>query len=87
MDRNWQNLIIDSKVSLNAYVDYFNAETDDEKTIHLKRFLQHVDDHIRSLSNKNYQKLYQIILDHCGQTITILQDYQIICQNNFEYYM
>ena len=50
-------IVIDSKVSLVAYVNYYNAEDDDEKKIHLKEHLKSINNHITTLSNKNYQDL------------------------------
>ena len=52
-----KHIIIDSKVSLTAYVNYFNAESPDEKTVWLRRHLQSVTDHVNSLADKNYQSL------------------------------
>ena len=50
-------IVIDSKVSLVAYVNYYNAEDDEEKKIHLKEHLKSINNHITTLSNKNYQDL------------------------------
>ena len=54
---NSKNVIIDSKVSLTAYVNYFNAATADEKLRHLKLHVKSVSDHIENLADKNYQSL------------------------------
>lgn len=50
-------IIIDSKVSLNAYVNYFNAPTPEEKSEYLKQHLKSVSEHINNLADKNYQSL------------------------------
>ena len=50
-------IVIDSKVSLVAYVNYYNAEDEEEKKIHLKEHLKSINNHITTLSNKNYQDL------------------------------
>lgn len=50
-------IIIDSKVSLTAYVNYFNAPTAEEKVEYLKQHLRSVIDHINNLADKNYQSL------------------------------
>jgi DNA recombination protein RmuC len=50
-------IIIDSKVSLKAYVNYFNAPTAAEKVEFLKQHLKSVTDHISNLADKNYQSL------------------------------
>ncbi len=53
-----RHLIIDAKVSLTAYAEYANAETDLERDVALKRHLDSVRAHIKGLSEKNYQQLY-----------------------------
>ncbi len=55
-----KNLIIDSKVSLKAYEAYFNAETDEDKSIQLKAHIQSIRNHIRDLGGKNYSNIYEI---------------------------
>lgn len=50
-------IIIDSKVSLTAYVQYFNAASTEEKAEYLKQHLKSVNEHIIKLSDKNYQAL------------------------------
>jgi DNA recombination protein RmuC len=54
---NGKHIIIDSKVSLTAYVNYFNAPTADEKFEHLKQHLKSITEHVNSLADKNYQSL------------------------------
>ncbi len=51
------HLIIDSKVSLNAYNDSVNAETEKERTDALKRHLNSIRNHYNELSTRNYQGL------------------------------
>ena len=53
-----RHLIIDAKVSLTAYEEHANAETDHQRDMALKRHLDSVRAHIRELSEKNYQQLY-----------------------------
>ena len=50
-------IIIDSKVSLVSYVKYYNSEDEEEKKIYLKDHLKSINNHITTLSNKNYQAL------------------------------
>lgn len=52
-----KSIIIDSKVSLTAYVNYFNAESPEEKALYLKQHLRSVTDHINGLADKNYQAI------------------------------
>ncbi|GAC1707739.1 MAG: hypothetical protein NVS9B7_21520 [Flavisolibacter sp.] len=50
------HIIIDSKVSLNAYVEFFNC-TSEKKQYFLKQLVRHITDHIDILAAKNYQSL------------------------------
>lgn len=52
-----KSLIIDSKVSLKSYVDYFNSSDIPEKSLHLKKHIDSVKNHIDGLSSKEYQKI------------------------------
>ena len=49
-----KDLVIDSKVSLTAFVDYCNASDDTEKAMALKRHLQSMKSHCKELQKKNY---------------------------------
>ncbi len=51
-----KDLIVDSKVSLTAFVDYMNAEADEEKSAALDRHIKSVRKHIDELSRKEYAK-------------------------------
>ena len=53
-------LVLDSKVSLTAYSNYFDAEDDADKAKYLKNHLDSVYSHIKLLGDKNYQNLYEI---------------------------
>jgi len=55
-----KHLVVDSKVSLLAYERWVNAETDDEREGYAKQHIQSVENHVKSLSAKNYHDLYQI---------------------------
>jgi len=50
-------LIIDSKVSLTAYNEYFNNDDDKQKEIHLRAHLASINKHIKDLSEKKYHDL------------------------------
>jgi DNA recombination protein RmuC len=58
-----KHLIIDSKVSLIAYERFVNAETPEEQAIAIKEHIASLRSHIRGLSDKNYQNLYDVSLD------------------------
>jgi DNA recombination protein RmuC len=53
-----RHLIVDAKVSLKAYEEYANAETDHQRDAAMKRHLDSVRGHIGELSEKNYQQLH-----------------------------
>jgi DNA recombination protein RmuC len=53
-------LVIDSKVSLTAYANYYQSEDDEERERHLKGHVTSMKNHVQDLASKNYQKLYQI---------------------------
>lgn len=55
-----KQLIIDSKVSLTAYENYFNAENDVNQKIALKNHLISIRKHFKELGEKNYTNLYGI---------------------------
>lgn len=55
-----KSIIIDSKVSLVAFERYFNEEDETQKPGHMKEHIQSVRAHIKSLSDKQYQNIYDI---------------------------
>lgn len=55
-----KHLIIDSKVSLAAYERFFNCGNDTDRQVYLAQHIDSLKRHIRDLSSKNYQQLYQI---------------------------
>jgi len=55
-----RQLVIDAKVSLTAYEAWVNASTEEERKAELRRHIDSVRFHIKGLSSKNYQELYQL---------------------------
>jgi DNA recombination protein RmuC len=55
-----KNMVIDSKVSLTAYERFMSAEEEDTREAALKEHLLSIKNHIRELSEKKYQDLYDI---------------------------
>jgi DNA recombination protein RmuC len=53
-----KNLIIDSKVSLVAYERFMSADDETERSVQLKQHIVSLRQHIKGLSEKNYQTLY-----------------------------
>jgi len=54
-----QRLVIDSKVSLKAFEMCVNAESDEDRDSALKQHLVSIRNHIKSLHEKDYPKLYE----------------------------
>ena len=55
-----KTLIIDSKVSLNAYERFSSAEIDDERLQAAKEHILSLRTHLKGLSGKSYQNIHQI---------------------------
>ena len=55
-----KHMIIDSKVSLVAYERYMSEESKEQKEVYLKSHVNSVRTHLKQLSDKDYQSLYQI---------------------------
>lgn len=49
-----REVIIDSKVSLSAFIDYVNAENEMDKQRFLKAHIDSIEGHVRNLSGKDY---------------------------------
>ena len=49
-----REVIIDSKVSLTAFMDYINAESEEERQRHLKAHVDSIQKHVKELSKKDY---------------------------------
>ena len=54
-----REVIIDSKVSLTAFIDYVNAETEDERQQYLKAHIESIQKHVKELSVKDYSSYIQ----------------------------
>lgn len=55
-----KSIVIDSKVSLIAYERYVSSEDENEKEKALRDHIISIRSHLKSLSSKNYQSLYQL---------------------------
>lgn len=53
-----RHLVVDAKMSLNAYLDHVNATDDVSREAATRRHLDSVRTHIKGLSEKSYQDLY-----------------------------
>src|SRR5690606_40008049 len=55
-----KHLVIDAKVSLVAYEKWVNAENEEQAELSARQHVLSVENHVKSLSAKNYQDLYRI---------------------------
>ncbi len=53
-----KRLIIDSKVSLNAYEKYSSTDDLDEQTTYLRQHVQSLRSHVRNLNTKSYDQIH-----------------------------
>ena len=77
-----REVIIDSKVSLTAFIDYVNAETEDARQQYLKAHIDSLQKHVKELSVKDYSsyirppkvRMYYVIMfvPHTGALWTAL---------------
>jgi len=78
-----RSVIIDSKVSLNAYERYASSEVKEEQDTALREHLQAIRNHVNDLSSKNYQDLYSIrSLDFVMMFLPIEPAYMLAVQND-----
>lgn len=54
-----REVIIDSKVSLTAFMDYVNAENEEERKAHLKIHIESLKKHVKELAEKDYSNYIQ----------------------------
>ncbi|MGC0152649.1 DNA recombination protein RmuC [Chromobacterium vaccinii] len=78
-----KQLVVDSKVSLNAYVRYTAADGDAAREAELKGHIAAIRAHIRSLSEKRYQDLYKLnTLDFVFMFIPVEPAYLLAVQHD-----
>jgi DNA recombination protein RmuC len=58
LDTN-REVVIDSKVSLTAFMDYINAETEEQRQTYLKQHIDSIQKHVKELSKKDYSSYIQ----------------------------
>lgn len=77
-----RHIVIDSKVSLIAYEQAVNAENEDDKLQQLKMHVQSIKNHVRQLSEKQYQNIeFQQGLDYVLMFIPIEPAFSIAIQH------
>ncbi|HAB35306.1 MAG TPA: DNA recombination protein RmuC [Cryomorphaceae bacterium] len=75
-----KHIIVDSKVSLVAYERFVNADNPEEQAVALKEHITSIKNHIRGLSEKNYQNLYGLSLDFVILFVPIEGAYSVALQ-------
>ena len=77
-----KSMIVDSKVSLNAYEAYSSAENEEDKKTALAEHLNSIKRHIKGLSPKDYQNLYGLqSLDFVLMFVPIEPAFALAVQN------
>ncbi len=77
-----KHIIIDSKVSLKDYEAYCSADTEEEKAGYLKKHIDSIKNHIKGLSVKKYQTLYDLkSLDFVIMFVPIEPAFSVAVQN------
>jgi len=78
-----RTVVIDSKVSLNAYEQYASAETKEEQDSAVKEHILSVRNHINDLAGKKYQDIYQLkSLDFVMMFMPVEPAYFVAMQND-----
>ncbi len=82
-----RNVVVDSKVSLIDYERCGAAENDDDRIIYLKAHINSLRSHIKGLSEKQYQNIYELSgLDFVLLFIPIEPAFSIAVQQDSELY-
>jgi len=82
-----RNVVVDSKVSLVDYERCGAAETDDDRVLFLKAHINSLRSHIKGLSEKQYQSIYELSgLDFVLLFIPIEPAFSIAIQQDGELY-
>jgi DNA recombination protein RmuC len=81
-----RQVIIDSKVSLTAYDNFVNATSEEEKVGFLKAHIISIRQHLRGLSDKNYQSISDRSLDFIIMFIPIEPAYILAIQSERNLY-
>ncbi|MFM0002048.1 DNA recombination protein RmuC [Paraburkholderia dipogonis] len=82
-----RKLVVDSKVSLLAYERYASAESDEERVVALRQHVESIRNHIKSLSDKQYQALYGKSLDFVLAFVPIEPAFMLAVTNDNELFM
>jgi len=81
-----RHVVIDSKVSLTAYNNFVNSNTEEEKVVALKAHLLSIRQHMKGLHEKKYQNLSENGLDFIIMFIPIEPAYILAIQSEKNLY-
>jgi len=83
-----RHLVVDAKVSLTAYENLSSSENETERQLHAKRHLESIRGHMKGLSEKNYQALYDIqSLDFVLMFVPIEPAFMLAISNDSQLFM
>lgn len=77
-----KTIVIDSKVSLKAYVNYYNADNDEDKKHFLAEHLKSIKTHIDELANKNYGHTVKGSMDFVMMFVPVEPAYLLAVQSD-----
>jgi len=77
-----RSVVIDSKVSLSAYVNYMECENEKERAGHLKNHIKSIKDHIDELSTRNYSQYVEHSIGYVLMFIPNEASYILAVQND-----
>lgn len=82
-----KQLVVDAKVTLNAYVRYAAAQDDKVREVELKAHIAALRQHMKRLSEKRYQDLYQLTtLDFVFLFIPVEPAYLLAVQHDMQFF-
>lgn len=82
-----RKLVVDSKVSLNAYEEYTVSDSEDERLLAARKHLESVRKHVLGLSSKTYEKLYGNGLDFVLMFVPIEPAFMLAISNDDRLFM
>lgn len=82
-----RKLVVDSKVSLNAYEEYTVADSEDERLQAARKHMDSVRKHVLGLSTKSYEKLYGNGLDFVLMFVPIEPAFMLAISNDDRLFM
>lgn len=82
-----RKLVVDSKVSLNAYEEYTVADTEEQRLQAVRKHLDSVRKHVLGLSTKSYEKLYGNGLDFVLMFVPIEPAFMLSISNDERLFM